>query len=268
MTPTPNLILDPNLFDEFNVKSVPYLVLTTAQTDKGYPLVRRKAIIEVLGGIDPAIIDEMLAQDKKGKQPQIGRAFGIEEEHAIQSFKAAASNVDWEYTAKKSVEARYDHLYEISEEVIPRALKNTTVPLDMRYRLQQDIPDGRGGIAYKKGLLINPLDYRTSYNYYIFFDPNDRMQTIKVKELLNKTSRKVILFMTRMIDIEESKRSDNLKDKLEEFRKDLIKGTSAHTSLFLMTPEVKDRFKVTEVPALVYQEGKQMKKTTYAVVGE
>lgn len=269
INPAPNVMLDPNVFEEFNVQSVPTLVYVDAVKDKGYPLVTRKADIKVSGGIDPTIIDELLREDKKGDLALIGRVFEIEEPSAVDVAKALVKNTDWKSILKESKESRLDFAHEASHD-IPRAIKDTTSVLDMRYRLLADIPDGKGGISYKKGQLINPLDTRKIYNHYVFFNPNDRIQVKKVKELMAKSARKVIVFMTEMpkIDENEKKRAEKSISLLDDLRKDIQKGSDATISLYLMTDDVKDRFKVNAVPALVYQEGNKMMKQTFKVVGE
>ncbi len=269
INPAPNVMLDPNVFEEFNVQSVPTLVYVDSVKDNGYPLKRRKADIKVSGGIDPAIIDELLQQEKKGNLEQIGRIFEIEEPSAVDVAKELVKNKYWQEMLKKAKESRMDFANNAGID-IPRATKDTTTVLDMRYRLLADIPDGKGGVTYKKGQIINPLELRKIYNHYIFFNPNDRVQFEKVKELLAKSARKVIVFMSEMptIDENEKKRAEKSVSAVDDLRKDLQKGSDATVSLYLLTDDIKDRFKVNAVPAIVYQEVNKMIKQTYKVIGE
>jgi len=46
----------------------------------------------------------------------------------------------------------------------------------MTYTLDRDIPDGKGGILYRKGYTFNPLDYVRFSRMLVIIDGNDRRQ--------------------------------------------------------------------------------------------
>jgi len=88
-----------------------------------------------------------------------GNVYQIAEPDALKELEDKAASMD-----KKSIDkeetTRKIETYRPSNIVnLPSAKKDRTFQVDMTYKLEFDIPDGKGGILYPKGFAFNPLEY-------------------------------------------------------------------------------------------------------------
>ncbi len=104
----------------------------------------------------------------------IGRVYAIAEQDALQEIKAKAAGIDWEklIRSKQNLEKirrfRPDGIPKL-----PRVGQDRTFEVDMTYRLEFDIPDGKGGILYPAGYTFNPLDYVDYPRTLVIIDAED-----------------------------------------------------------------------------------------------
>lgn len=88
-----------------------------------------------------------------------GNIYQIAEPDALKELEDKAASmgkksVDKEETTRKIETYRPSNLVSL-----PPAKKDRTFQVDMTYKLEFDIPDGKGGILYPKGFIFNPLEY-------------------------------------------------------------------------------------------------------------
>lgn len=163
-----------------------------------------------------------------------GNIYQIAEPDALKELedKAASMNkksIDKEETIRK-IEA-----YRPSKVVsMPFAKKDRTFLVDMTYKLEFDIPDGKGGILYPKGFAFNPLEYV----------PFSR--TIVV---LNGATENEVAWFTAS---EYYKRSDVMLLITDGRWKDLT--SRIKRNVFYLTEPVATRFRVSVTPSVIVKK--------------
>jgi conjugal transfer pilus assembly protein TraW len=89
-----------------------------------------------------------------------GNIYRIAEPDALKELEDKAASTDLKERIKKEETTRRIERYRPSTAVsLPSAKKDRTSLVDMSYKLDFDIPDGKGGVLYPKGFIFNPLDY-------------------------------------------------------------------------------------------------------------
>lgn len=106
-----------------------------------------------------------------------GNLYPIVEPDALVEMKAKAARVDWGKQFNKDRMARKIREYRPRELVsLPAAGHQRTFLVDMTHSLAMDIPDGKGGILYRKGYSFNPLDYVKLERVLVIINGSDRRQ--------------------------------------------------------------------------------------------
>jgi len=92
-------------------------------------------------------------------------------------MKAKAARVDWGKMFSRDRMAGKIKGYRPKDlQKLPAARHDRAFLVDMTYTLDKDIPDGKGGILYRKGYTFNPLDYVNFNRVLVIIDGNDRRQ--------------------------------------------------------------------------------------------
>jgi len=105
-----------------------------------------------------------------------GRTYALAEKNAIEELKERAAAVDWSQVF--SPEKMGDVIKKYKPDVLqlPPALESKKRIVDISYRLDIDIPDGKGGILYPAGYTFNPLEYTRYTKTIVVIDGDDPLQ--------------------------------------------------------------------------------------------
>jgi conjugal transfer pilus assembly protein TraW len=83
----------------------------------------------------------------------VGVTYEIVEEDALAAFQERARQVDWNKVFGRKKTEKLIREYKPKGLVsLPRASEDRTFHVDMTYTLEFDIPDGKGGILYPRGV--------------------------------------------------------------------------------------------------------------------
>ena len=110
--------------------------------------------------------------------------------------------------------------------------------MDLTYTLDQDIPDGKGGVLYPKGYTFNPLDYAGLRSVIVVINGSDPSQVNWFKNSIYFED-----FKTRLILSDGS-----YYDLSEKFKRPVF---------YLMEP-MANRFQLKAVPSVVSQKGRYL----------
>ncbi len=88
-----------------------------------------------------------------------GNVYQIAEPDALKELEDKAASMDKKSIDKEETTRKIETYRPSNVVSLPPAKKDRTFLVDMTYKLEFDIPDGKGGILYPKGFVFNPLEY-------------------------------------------------------------------------------------------------------------
>jgi len=117
---------------------------------------------------------------------------------------------------------------------LPTSSKERIRLVDMSWTLEEDMPDGKGGILYPAGYTFNPLDYTSLRAIYIFINGDDERQVnwFKKSPYAKDIRTKLIL----------------AGGEYWKLQKDL------NRQVFYLSKIMADRFQLDVVPSIVVQK--------------
>ena len=247
--PTPNIVLDPGLFDAYDVKVVPTLVRTKGALKGGpTPGKKERAYPKMLGKVRGLTNDEwLLSEIKDGKTGDLGtegNVVEIAEKNLIDVMKERVAKIDWAEKKKKAFERAWTMQ---KFDVLPTAQENREREIDPTFVVENDIKDAAGNVIRHKGEHVNPLEIRPFTMNMLVFNPLSRREKIRVDQILAQYKaqgyEKPLLVGTQ-IDRDKGFGWGSYKEITDYF--------DAH--LFMLTPEVKETWALEQTPALIYAD--------------
>lgn len=235
--PIPASVIDPVLFQKFNVNVVPTMVETNAREET--------RMARGLPGFN------WMSKQDAGDLGHRGPVFGILEPDMIQEIQRRMRAYDW---AKEKQHA-IDNFWANQKDFVSllTAEKNSERIIDTSVVSSQDIyhPDGR--LIVKKGQKINPQAIMPMRHAYILFDATNMKQAEIAKRvgdgMLKKQNPVVYLFSK--IDHE------NGWDHYNRTQETL------NAPIYKLNQTIVDRFKIRALPSLVEGEGVAVKVTEF-----
>lgn len=169
----------------------------------------------------------------------VGATYQIIEPDAMKEIQNKAASVDWGKIVNKDIVTKKVKDFKPQDlKKLPTAQANRKFKVDLTYTVEQDIPDGKGGIMYPKGYTFNPLDYAGLRSVIVIINGNDPAQVdwFKASPYFEDFKARLIL-------------SDgSYHDLSEKFQRPIF---------YLMEPMAK-RFQIQAVPSVVAQNGRYL----------
>ncbi len=175
-----------------------------------------------------------------GKSLTIGQTFPIAEPDVLEEIKQKAAATDWRRWMRKAP-ADYGAFKSVE---LPHATKNESRLFDPSYAIPFDIPDDKGKLLYPKGYRINIYDRIRVPGRYIVIGPSAAH--------------------LRWLD-EVAKPSERDKVLIAGGNALLVRQSTGRT-VYVLEERFVERFGLKAVPAIVKQEGNQLRIEEYAVV--
>ena len=244
--PMPNVVIDPTLFRDFQIKAVPTVIRvrekkSVVQVRK--PGMKRTDTAELLGkatGLhSDAWIKSQLEAGRTGDFGQQGEVREIEERDLIEVAKERVLRIDWEEKKERAAKRAWANL---QYENLPTASKSVVRTIDPTILVEEDILDLNGNAIRRAGDRVNPMDIRPLTLALIVFNPLVESE-LKVVEAelpkLKKEHPEVMLLATDMVKDETGWDAyTRLTDRLD-------------SHVYLLTPEVRERFLLRATPSVV-----------------
>ena len=249
----PNVIINPVLFSEYHISSVPQVVYLESKTPNqtGDPNTNKvkpqpKMIAKVKGMTTPTWLKRQVKEGKKGDLGVQGPVYEIEERDLIAEMQDRASQIDWKAKKDGAVKRAWMNLN------VPRTYKADKYrirQIDPTFTLSQDIKNVEGKVVAAKGTTINPLTLREFNRLMVVFDGTDPKEIDFVYQSLNKWTG------------QHKIKKENVRLILSEI--DRENGTKEHeklnntfnTQVYMLNLDITRSFKVEKHPSIVYQEG-------------
>jgi conjugal transfer pilus assembly protein TraW len=231
MDPVPSVELDPMPFRASGADAVPLMILSGPDGE----------IARVAGLTDPAWLRAQVAAGRVGDLGVRGPVAAIAEPDMIEEIHRRIAALDLDALRAKALasywrRARFEH--------VPAATKARERRIDPTIEAKSDItlPDGR--TLVRAGDRVNPLDHVPFGLRLVVFDPTDGVQ-VRTAQALGETAGALrpVYLATRLDRDTGWEGVRELEDTLDE-------------PVYLLTPEVRERFALERAPATVEASGR------------
>lgn len=165
----------------------------------------------------------------------VGQVFPIAERDALEEIEERAGVVDWQSILARETPETFRPPHPVR---LPRARENRVFLVDMRYTLEFDVPDGRGGILYPKGFRFNPLDHVPFNQTLVVLDGDDPGQRAWLKESPLADGAETLILLSG--------------GAYREVGKELGRA------VFYLDQRLVDRFRLVAAPSVVTRKGSMM----------
>lgn len=286
--PVPNVIIDPELFKEFQIEVAPTIVQVELPYEKEKNHVLKslenfqsvedlelehmdsinqltaildqnkyKEIARVEGLTSTTFLNRQIQSGEFGNFGKRGPVVEIAEPDLIEVMKQQAAQIDWEEQKEGAIK-RVWHNQQF--QYLSNAPRERIRLIDPSIIMQQDIITPNGEYIVRKGDVINPFDIRPMDFALVIFNPLEKKQ-IPIAKAHGERLKKLqginqVMFLATETDKEGGwDYYNDLSDQLDEH-------------VFLLTPDVKERFRLEYTPSLVQANNKQFMVTELHVPSE
>lgn len=231
----PPVLLDPRPYRRYGVTVVPTIVheaadgqVTVARGTTSFDVFERERERQAAQRGDDGFLD----------LGQLGPTKEIEELDLIEVMQARAAAIDWR--AKKE-DALRTYWQKVTLYPLPKAQKERVRRIDPTVLVTRDMATPDGQVFAHAGQKINPLALRPFTGRLVIFDGTDPAQVeIAAAEARKAPARGdgAVLMVTSMDREAGWDGLRKLQDRLQ-------------AAVYLLQPEIRDRFKIERVPAVV-----------------
>jgi conjugal transfer pilus assembly protein TraW len=229
VTPVPEVVLDPTPFPAAGVAIAPVLIATGPEGE----------LARVAGLADPAWLRARVLEGERGDLGVRGPVVEVVEPDLIAALKRRLAQLDLESLRERAL-ARY--WTRVPFEALPVAAAARTRTIDPTITATSDIRLPDGSLLVRAGATVNPLDRLPFTARLVVFDATDPRQ-VKTAVRLGREAgtRHVVYLATRLARSWEGLAA--MEDALD-------------SPVYLLTPDVRDRFALKRVPATVEAQGR------------
>jgi conjugal transfer pilus assembly protein TraW len=231
--PVPNIVIDPTRFQKWEVTSVPEIVVEA----QGRALVRVKGVTS---------LDWVKSRQNAGRQGDLGRfgeVYDIAEIDLLEAIKSRLAELDGP-RLKQQAMARFWQKRPF--EVLPASGEDRDRTIDLTVTATRDLVAPNGNLIIRAGHAVNPLDQLAFGLCLIVFDATQPAQLDTVKQLSCRNQNVRVLYLATQLS-----RQDGWED-LKNLE------TTLDAPVYLLTPDVRQRFQLQHVPAVVEQSGNRI----------
>lgn len=230
----PNVGLDPHRFRTHGVTAVPEMMLE----EQGRVLARVRGV----SGLD--WFRRQLDAGRRGDLGVQGPIESVAEIDLIQEMQRRLAAIDWQ-DKKRLALARFWDRGRFVE--LPEATETRERKVDLTVTAPRDLIAPDGTVVVRAGETVNPLDKRPFTLRLVVFDGTRPDQVETAARLGQETDGKRVVYITTRLEREDGWNAlAALERRLEN-------------PVYLLTPEVRSRFQLERVPAVVEAEGKRVR---------
>ncbi|KZX74400.1 hypothetical protein A3715_26925 [Oleiphilus sp. HI0009] len=233
----PRLQIDSQMFDTYEVKRVPQMVIKTA-----------KETAKVKGRSNAIWFKNKVDEEGYEDFGVLGTTYEIAEKNLIEDAYARAEKIDWEGEREKVRDRMWNSL---PNQNIPSSEKGYSYHIDPTMTALKDIKDGNGNIIAKKGTRSNPLDELNMHWRYVIINPNNEDEISYAKSLIS--SEKI---GDKPIRVVVTGFGEDPKVARKTYFK-IRRALQRHP--YALFDNMIDRFEIENTPALFYQEGNMVR---------
>lgn len=230
--PVPNVTIDPTAFERFGATAAPEMVMVEGE----------RVVVRARGIFNPGVLRERLADGRRGDLGDLGPVTAFAEQDLIQVMQARAGALDMDAMKEQALGRFWK---KVPFQVLPAVTKPRVRRLDPSVRITQDMRTADGTLIHRAGTVINPLDIRPFDRRLIFFNASDKRQVATAARLLRESrAARTVLIAT---ELDRTLGWEALRDIQNGFQ----------APVFLLQPDLRDRFRIEAVPTLVEAVGRE-----------
>lgn len=243
----PNVVIDPTLYQRFNVTQAPTLVLVRENDLKP---------VTAVGAVTVYWLRRQATRVGTKGDANLGvRAehYDIAEVDLILEMQRRLANIDWNTKRQASI----DRFWRTKTDFIdlPDAKEDQEFEVDPTVRVTDDIKDADGNVLVHAGEAFNPLDVLPLSKTIVVFrgtDPDQIAMANEVASRVRSEGRGVIL-LTTTVDTENGWKSVNGME------------TDLRGPVYLLQSNLAERFRLRHVPSTVTSRGNRLVVNEMAV---
>lgn len=231
--PVPAIVIDPTRFQKWGVTTVPEIVVE----DQGKAMLRVKGVTS---------LDWLKSHQHAGRQGDLGRfgeVYEIAEIDLLEEMKRRLAAMDWPQKQQQAI-ARFWEQRRF--EVLPETQENRDRLVDLTVTAPRDVMAPNGSLLIRAGLSVNPLDNMAFGLCLMVFDATQQEQINTVWQLSCQDKKARVLYLATQL----------LRQAGWDGLKTLEMALNA--PVYLLTSDVRQRFQLQKVPALVEQSGNRI----------
>jgi len=235
----PSIYIEPNLFKEFAITSVPSIVK-----------VFNGKVSKASGTASTNYIDNLTDEQGFIDHGVQGTIYDISEMDFIDDLKQRAAEIDWK---KKQKEAVQSYWKKQDFKDLPTAYNDNVFWSDLTVRAEKDIVASNGSVIAREGQLFNPLmNIRMSKRYLVINPLDDRQVEFATSLIEQKNDKPISIVITK---VDKNSGWKNLGDLMKKFKQ----------RVFLADEALVNRFGLKHVPSLVEQDGFYLKVNEFGM---
>nr|WP_231883681.1 TrbC family F-type conjugative pilus assembly protein [Methylomonas koyamae] len=231
--PLPNIVIDPTRFQRWSVSSVPDIVV---EQDG-------KTSLHVRGVASLSWLDEQLKTGKQGDLGTLGDVGEIAEIDLLEEIKRRMAAIDWKQKQRQAIERFWGQQ---KFEDLPTAQADRERIVDLTITAPRDLTAPNGQLIIRAGQTVNPLDKMPFGLCLMVFDATEPAQFELIRHQSCQDKQARIMYLATSLPRQEG--WDSFK-RLE---------TALQAPVYLLTPDVRSRFQLQHVPAVVEQSGNRL----------
>ncbi|WAR43316.1 TrbC family F-type conjugative pilus assembly protein [Methylomonas rapida] len=228
--PLPNIIIDPTRFQRWSVSSVPDIVV---EQDG-------KARLHARGVSSLPWLDEQIKAGKQGDLGALGDVGEITEIDLLEEIKHRMAAIDWKHKQQQAI-ARFWAQQKFED--LPTAQADRDRTVDLTITAPRDLTAPNGQMIVRAGQTVNPLAKMPFGLCLMVFDATVPAQVELIRHQSCQDKQARVMYLATQLSREAG--WEDLKN-LETLLK---------SPVYLLTPDVRRRFQLQQVPAIVEQAG-------------
>ena len=239
----PNVLIDPTLYRRYGVDVAPTLVLLR------HTLAGEEFPVRVTGAVPVDWLRRRAGRESATEAVDLGRraeVYEIAEPDLILEMQRRLAEVDFEAQRQEAIDGFWRSGHAFLD--LPDAPADAEFAVDPTVRITQNITDRNGQVLVAAGEEYNPLDVVPMTKTVVVFrgtDPRHRAKAAELAAEVRNEGRGVIL-LTTAVDTEAG--WDSLRTK----------KTGLQGPVYLLMPNVAERFHLRHAPATVSAQGRHL----------
>lgn len=231
--PLPNIVIDPTRFQRWSVTSVPDIVLEQ----------EGKSRLHVRGVSSLSWLDEQLKVGKQGELGTLGDVGEIVEIDLLEEIKRRMAAIDWKQKQQQAI-ARFWAQQKFED--LPTAQEDRDRTVDLTITAPRDLAAPNDQLIIRAGQTVNPLDKMPFGLCLKVFDATVPAQVELIQRQSCQDKQARVMYLTTSLPRQSG------WDSLQRLE------TSLQSPVYLLTPDVRSRFQLQHVPAIVEQAGNHL----------
>jgi conjugal transfer pilus assembly protein TraW len=231
--PVPNIVIDPTRFQHWSVTSVPDIVVEQDGQSR----------LHVRGASSLSWLDEQINAGKHGDLGTLGDVSEIAEIDLLEEIKHRMAAIDWKQKQQQAMARFWDQQ---KFEVLPGAQDDRDRTVDLTITAPRDLVAPNGQLIIRAGQTVNPLDKMPFGLCLKVFDATVPAQVALIQHQSCQDKKARVLYLATALPRQDG--WEHLKT-LE---------TRLQAPVYLLTPDVRSRFQLQQVPAIVEQAGNHL----------